>query len=399
MLPGVGKVARFGVQEEAIYIETDSGTWSQLHLTSAQLQTLVASRNIIESGGSIDTGDGRFFVQPGGELDAVQEIHSIVAGLVPSEDSANQVDLRDLGLRVRRAYQDPPSLICRYGDRTLSRPCVIVAVTMKSGANLIDICNAAKQRMEQLQEVDRELPPDLGISAVSDQSESVDARIRSVVVNVVEAILIVILVVYLVVGFRTAAVMAANIPFVVLASIGIITLFDVQLEQMSLASMIIALGLLVDNAVQVCDQSRANQIAGMSPVEATVSGAQMLAAPMLNGTLTTIAAFVPMLIAIEGGKREFIYSLPVTLSVMLAVSWWMAMTLCVILAAAFIRPPKNAGRNGAPLPRHFAVDGPANARPATTVDGRRTLPTSPRMLLIAGTEPSPIWPCGTNSRP
>ncbi|MEQ9068418.1 MAG: efflux RND transporter permease subunit, partial [Gimesia chilikensis] len=130
-------------------------------------------------------------------------------------------------------------------------------------------------------------------------------------------------------------------------------LFGVQLEQMSLASMIISLGLLVDNAVQICDQSRTNQIEGMGPIEASVSGARMLAAPMLNGTLTTIASFVPMVIFFEGGNREFIYSLPVTLSVMLAVSWVLAMTFCVILAAMFIRPPKSKDQPSAPLVRCF----------------------------------------------
>ena len=175
-------------------------------------------------------------------------------------------------------------------------------------------------------------------------------RVRDVVTNIVEAILIVVIVVYLVVGFRTAAVMAANIPFVVLASLAIVTLFGVQLEQMSLASMIISLGLLVDNAVQVCDQARTNQVAGMSPKDAAVTGAQVLGPSMLNGTMTTIAAFIPMLIAMDGANREFIYSLPVTLSVMLAVSWVLAMTFCVILAAWFIRPASDPTKPTAPLP-------------------------------------------------
>ena len=194
------------------------------------------------------------------------------------------------------------------------------------------------------------MPPDLAVSIISDQSDSVNQRLREVVTNIVSAILIVVIVVYLVVGFRTAAVMAANIPFVVLTSLAIVTMFGVQLEQMSLASMIISLGLIVDNAVQICDQARTNQVAGMNPREAAVSGAQLLGSSMLNGTLTTIAAFIPMLIAMDGVNREFIYSLPTTLSVMLAVSWVLAMTFCVILASWFIRPPRDPAKPSAPLP-------------------------------------------------
>src|SRR5690606_29073654 len=102
---------------------------------------------------------------------------------------------------------------------------------------------------------------------------------------------------------------------------------------------------------QVCDQTRQNQIDGMPPRESAIEAARVVAAPMLGGTLTTVAAVLPMVFAIYGSKREFIYSLPVTLCTILAVSWVVAMTFCVILAAAFIRPPADSTKNSAPLPR------------------------------------------------
>ena len=152
---------------------------------------------------------------------------------------------------------------------------------------------------------------------------------------------------HLIVGFRSAAVMAANIPVVVLAAMALVTLFGVELEQISLASIIIALGLLVDNAVQVCDQSRSNQIAGMEPTEATVKGSTQLSTAMLMGTATTVAAFAPMLVGLIGSKREYVYSLPVTLSVTLGISWVLAMSFCTILAATFIRAPKDPSKPAA----------------------------------------------------
>lgn len=354
LLPGVSQVGRFGVQQEAIYVETDEGTWSRLELTTEQIASLAQSQNIVAPGGRMDAEDGRFYVKPSGDVSAVEAFDSLVVGVVPigggeHEAGFNQVMLRNMGLSVRRDYADPPQRICRYGTPDFETPAIILAVSMKSGANIIDICENSKLSVAQLQSTGV-LPPDLAVSIISDQSDSVKQRIREVGVNIIEAVLVVVVLVYLVVGFRTAAVMAANIPFVVISSLAIITLFDVQLEQMSLASMIIALGLLVDNAVQVCDQTRTNQIAGMSPRDAAVEGAKMLGPSMLSGTATTIAAFVPMLIAMDGANREFIYSLPITLSVMLAVSWLLAMTFCVILAAAIIRPPKDPLRPTAPFP-------------------------------------------------
>ena len=354
LLDGVAKSEQYGVVEEAIYAETDAGTWSQLALTSDRLQQLVESRNIVAPGGTIDTESGRFFVKPGGELNAVNEINQIVTGLAGDDDATRQVYLQDQGINVVRDYVDPRQVICRYGDAETSRPCVMVALSIKSGSNIVTVCEAAKARIDEMRHVELSIPPDVGIEYISDQSQNVNVKIEQVLSNVIGAIIIVVIVVYLVVGFRSAMVMAANIPVVVLAAIALITLFDVQLEQISLASIIIALGLLVDNAMQVCDQSRTNQIAGMSPVEASVKGSTQLSTAMLMGTATTIAAFAPMLIGLIGSTREYVYSLPVTLSVTLGISWILAMTFCTILAGAFIRAPADPTKPSAPLPWLFA---------------------------------------------
>lgn len=350
VLPGVAKVEKYGVQNEAIYIETDLGTWSQIDLTTEALRTLVSSRNIVSPGGSIDTDNGKFNVKPGGEFDALSEIESLTVAAVQSGASANQVSLRDIGLSVHRGYVDPPSVYCRFTEERGTFPAVMLGVTMKSGSNIIDVCNSAMDRIEQLIEIEQALPRDITVRPVSNQSDNVDAKISDVISNVVSAIVIVVIVVYLFVGLRTSLVMAANIPFVVIGAIAIIDRFGVQLEQISLASIIIALGLLVDNAVQVCDQTRTNILSGMTPSEAAVRGANTLMFPMLSGTLTTVAAFLPMLFALKGGSAEYVYSLPVTLSTTLLLSWFFAMSICVVLAAAFIRAPKDPERPSAPLP-------------------------------------------------
>ena len=348
-LPGVASVYKYGVQNEALFVETDLATWSQLGLTIDELRRLVEQRNIIQPGGEISTDSGRYSLNPGGQLDAVDELKSIIVDSVESGGSGNPVSLGDLGLKIRRGYEDPPRYFCRTGDPTGSTPAVMLGLQMKSGSNIIDVCKYAKDRIVELTDYERALPPDIKVALISDQSVNVAAKISSVVENVISAVAIVVAVVLLFVGLRPSIVMASNIPIVVMASIGIISVLGVQLEQISLASIIIALGLLVDNAIQVCDQSRTNQMAGMDPVEATVTGAQTLAVPMLVGTLTTIAAFLPMMFALEGSAGEFIYSLPVTITATLGISWVLAMTMCVILAALFIRPPKKADDPTSPL--------------------------------------------------
>ena len=352
LLDGVAGVDKYGVNNEAIYIEADIATWSHVALTTDALQQLVERRNIVQSGGSFDTENGRFNVRPGGEFDAVSEIESITVGAVNSDESGqsvNAVTLKDIGLTVRRDYVDPEQVVCRFSDPNGTYPSVMLAVTMQSGANIIDVCNACMNRVDSLVNVDQLLPRDLAVVPVSNQSDNVSQKINDVISNVISAIVIVVIVVFLFVGLRTSLVMAANIPIVVLGAIALVSTMGVQLEQISLASIIIALGLLVDNAVQVCDQTRTNCQAGMSPRDAAVAGAKTLMLPMLTGTLTTVAAFLPMLFALTGGSAEYVYSLPVTLSTTLLLSWLLAMSFCVLLAAAFIRAPKDPSAPAGPL--------------------------------------------------
>ncbi|GAB5402784.1 MAG: efflux RND transporter permease subunit [Aureliella sp.] len=384
LLPGVAKVDKYGIQDEAIYIAADLGTWSQIDLTTGSLRQLVESRNIVTPGGSIDTGDGKFNVKPGGEFDALSEIELLSVAAVQSGASANQVSLTDIGLSVNREYVDPSEVICRFTEERGTFPAVMLGVTMKSGSNIIDICDSAMARVDRLVSVEQALPRDLTIRPVSNAADNVSAKIGDVISNVISAIVIVVVVVLLFVGLRTSLVMAANIPVVVLGSVALISGFGVQLEQISLASIIIALGLLVDNAVQVCDQTRTNIVAGMSPREAAVKGAKTLMFPMLSGTLTTVAAFLPMLFALKGGSAEYVYSLPVTLSTTLLLSWVFAMSICVVLAAAFIRPPKNPNAPSAPLPWLSAAIGRSFARKKKGASEERDEAAKATSTLAAG---------------
>ena len=349
LLTGVAKVVRTGVQEEALYIETDLGTWTQLSLTTSQLEELVSRRNVVAPGGTIDTDVGRFTVKPSGDIDATRELNSIIVGTIGEEEARAPVYLDDLDLKVVRAYQDPPQVITRYGDPHTSETCIIVAFAMKKGANIVDVCAEAKKVVHKLSIEQKVLPPDIAVSYVTDQSETVTRKISDFIANVVGAVVIVVLVVYLMVGLRSAVVMGANIPLVIIGSLAIITVFGVQMEQISLAAMIIALGMLVDNAVQICDQTRRLQSEGMSNFDAALKGANQLSFPILIATGTTIAAFYPMLIGLQGSTYEYIYSLPVTLTVTLAFSYILAMTFCVLLAYWFIRPPKDPNQSMSPV--------------------------------------------------
>ena len=347
LVEGVAKIEMVGVQNEVIYLEQDLGTFSQIEVTPDKVAALVAARNTVTSGGQLDTPHGRFSISPSGDLDVERELRSIVVGGTGKEERI-PVYLQDLGYRIDRTYQDPPLKLARWGDAEKERDCVLVAFSIKSGANIVDVCERAKALLDRLLTTAKILPPDVRVELVSDQSENVTAKIRDFAANVAGAVAIVIAVVFLMVGLRSAAVMAANIPIVMLGTLALVTLFGVQLEQISIAALIIALGMLVDNAVQICDQSMRLQSEGLSRREAAIQGAKQLAFPMLIATCTTVAAFLPILAGLKGTAREFVYSLPVTISVTLLLSWLLAMTFCTLLAYMFIRPPADPTLSASP---------------------------------------------------
>jgi len=331
MMPAVSRADLLGVQQEAIYVETDVGTWSRLSLTTDQLRQLLVERNIVAPGGVIDTQTGSFGLKPTGELLSVAQLNKVVVGT--SENQAPTY-LKDLGIRISRGYEDPPRFITRYGTAEGSTPCIIVSFTMKKGENIVTLGRDARQKIEELQ--DSILPRDIGIGIVGDQPSSVDTCIKDFVSNLWQAIVIVVLVAYLLIGFRIAVVMASAIPVVILVSFGIVRFFGVQLEQVSIASLIIALGMLVDNAIEVGDNIHRLLEEGHSRIDAAVKGSEEIAFPVLIATLTTVAAFLPML-TLPGSEGEYMFSLPVVVSTTLLVSWFLAMTTTTLSAYWFLR--------------------------------------------------------------
>lgn len=336
LLEAVANVELYGVQQETIYLETDVGTWSQLELTTDTLKTLLEHRNIVAPGGTIDTDHARFGVKPTGELNAVRQLNRVIVGIGKQRTPAY---LKDLGIKVSRRYQEPPTFVTRFGAPKVSAPCVVVSFTMKAGESITELGEAARAKLEELEA--SMLPRDIEVAIVADQAAAVSDCINDFLDNLWQAIVIVVGVAFFLIGLRIAIVMAAAIPLVILASFGICRFFGVQLEQVSIASLIIALGMLVDNAIEVADNAQRLLEEGYSRLRAAVEGSQQVAFPVLIATLTTVAAFLPM-IALPGSEGEYIFSLPTVVSTTLMTSWFVAMTTTTLMAYWMLRPGEHS---------------------------------------------------------
>lgn len=354
VLPDVSATSLHGVRREAIYVHTDLKTWGQLGITTTDLQRLVQTRNIVASGGNIDSGLDRFAVNPTGSFDTISDLERLIVGPskthpFPSPLYPAPVLLHQTGLRVERAYEDPPTTLARFGkpgSTHNSTPAIYISFLMKKGANVTVLGRKVRALLEQMEQTI--LPPHVAMTVIANQPDIVEEKIENFLSNLVQAVTIVIIVAFLLIGLRMAMVMASAIPVVMFISIGLSRFLGVQLEQVSIASLIIALGMLVDNAIEVGDNTLRFLENGEERWKAATEGPRQVGGPMLFGTLTTVAAFAPML-TIPGATGEFIYSLPVVVSLTLLTSWLVAMTFTSIMCYWLMRAP--ATGSGIPLAR------------------------------------------------
>jgi multidrug efflux pump subunit AcrB len=358
----IARLEMFGVRPEVIYLETTQGNWSKLKVTADDLEAVLKERNVIAPAGIIDSDLSRVNVRMTGDFDAAREVRKVVvrrvatgsespsrmtpaeffralgAGLEPGGErppsQAVPVYLDDVGLDVLRTYQDPLDSLLRYGDPETSAECILLSFTMKAGMNITDLGAAVDEVMAEAHTF---LPPDIRIKKVSNQPETVANKIAEVVGNLVDSILIVLGVLVVLSSVRTSLVCALAIPMIMLIAVGAMRGWNVQIEQISLAALIISLGMLVDNAIQVCDNTQRNLNNGLDPEEAAAEGPRQIAFPILIATGTILAAFIPMLFTLSGGTKEYVYSLPVVVSLALGGGWIFAMTMTPIMASKLLK--------------------------------------------------------------
>ena len=337
LITSVSKVSVWGARPERIYVEMDSADLAKLQLTAIDLRRTFEARNIVTPGGELNTARARYSVAPSGELSSVAQIRELI---VARRNGEIPIRLGDLPVRIDRRYEEPPKSLTRFSAPGVAhRPSVVVAVSMKSGRNVASMSAAVDQAIDSLRK--DVLPADLGISRVNDLPRQVNERIGGFQVNLLQGVGIVLLVAFLIMGWRPALIMAAAVPLSMLSAIAVVRAFGVELEQFAIASLIIALGLIVDNAVVISDNVVRLLNQGVSKFEACIRGAQDLAAPILTATVTTVFAFLPML-TIEGYSGEYIRSLPIVVSATLAASYLLAMTVTPITCLWLLRAPENA---------------------------------------------------------
>jgi multidrug efflux pump subunit AcrB len=334
----VAKVDIFGDQDERIFVEYNNARLAELGLSPAQLRGILGSRNIINPGGDIRTPFEEIVFEPSGNFESVEDLRRTLITLPGGDELLYLQDVAN----VYRGYVDPPQTKMRANGE----PGLALAISLREGGNILDLGEAVSATIDRVRSA---YPIGVEFDYLAFQAAAVEKKVEDFVGNLVQAVAIVLLVMLLTLGVRTGLVVASLIPMAIITSFIFMALFGIGINQMSLAALIIALGLLVDNAIVMSESIMVQMEEGVAAIEAAVRAAAELRVPLLTSSLTTAAAFLPIALA-KSTTGEYTQALFQVVTITLLCSWVLSLTMIPLLCVLFLKIKKNAAEAGFDTP-------------------------------------------------
>ena len=325
-VPGIKKAEKWAFPRREVRVSADLDRMRAYGLTLANVTGAIQSSAQNIPGGELVVGARSFNLQTSGDYGSVQEI----ADTVVAVDGDRVVYLSDVA-DVRLDYADETHIARWNGQRS-----VFVTAIQRKGTNIFSVRDGLQVMLDRHEE---SLPPDIQMVTTFDQRKSVDFRVSTFFSSLVQGVLLVGIVMLLALGPRASTIVMILIPLAILIAISWVDWSGFALQQLSIVGLVIALGLLVDNAIVVVENTSRFMRDGMSPVQAALEGTSQIAWPIVSSTVTTILAFVPV-VMMGGGSGDFVRSLPVTVIYTLIASLLLALTLTPLLASRLLRAPK-----------------------------------------------------------
>ena len=320
----VGKLAMYGEQSEQIWITGDLQRVTQYFSDPVKVMQALKQRNIIESSGHFEADRTKIPFHTTGLFNSEEEIRNV---LVDVSRTGQPVYIRDFA-EVERRYQDP-TFVVRYDGE----PSLLVSVEMQKGNNIVELGEKIRDVFTRLNTL---LPPDVQIDLIANQPEVVKERISHLGHEFLFAIASVVLVTIILLPFRVAVIAALAIPITLCATLGAMNAIGVTLHQVSIAALIVVLGIVVDDAIVIADNYVDLLDRKVSRAEAAWRCVEEVIVPVLAATATIIFSFLPLLI-LTGTAGEFICALPITVALALAVSFIVAVLITPIFCRFFIK--------------------------------------------------------------
>jgi len=330
----VSKVEILGAQDERIFIELSTERLAGLGLNYGAIVSALQAQNMISPAGVVETGLERLSVRVSGAFQAEADIRNFT--MIADGRMFRLGDIAE----VRRGFADPPQPMFRVNGQ----PAIGLAIAMREGGDILGLGNNIRAEMAR---ITADLPIGIEPSLVADQAVTVDTAIGDFTESLWQAIAIIIVISFLSLGVRPGAVVAAAIPLTLAVVFPLMMLAGIDLQRISLGALIIALALLVDDAMTTVDAMIRRLAAGDSKEQSATFAYRTLAAPMLSGTLITIAGFVPIGFA-ASSAGEYTFSIFAVVGIALIVSWFVAVLFAPLIGMAVLKAPKP--QDGPPKP-------------------------------------------------
>ena len=333
LLKGIQKVDLTGIQDERIYLEMSNAKIAQLGIDPVDIGRALRDQNILLPGGRIDINDVEIIVETQGRFKSMEEIEDV---LIPIPGTKTNIALRDIAT-VRKAYVEPIQNPAYYNGRQA----IVLSIFILRGVDAVEF---GERLTKEVTDIEQSLPWGYFLEFATYQPELIQKSVNGMVLNVIESVAIVLVVVMLLLGFRTGLIVGSFIPLVMLFGLLAMYALGIDMERMSLATMIIALGMFVDNAIVVSDDVKVNMETGMARKEAVLKTGNSLSVPLLTSTLTTVFAFGPILLQI-GSTGDYTSSLGSVMIILLLGSWFFSMFSSTSMCYWFLKTKPKKGGN------------------------------------------------------
>ena len=348
----VGKLAMYGGQNEQIWITSNLERMSQYFADPLRVVQALQQRNVIESSGHFEAERTKIPLRTTGLFTTEEQIRNV---LVDVSHTGQPVYIRDFA-EVERRYQDP-TFVVRYDGE----PSLLLSVEMQKGKNIVELGDQIEQVFTRLKVL---LPPDIQLDLVANQPEVVKDRITHLSHEFMLAIASVILVTIILLPIRVAVIAALAIPITLCTTLGAMNAIGIALHQVSIAALIVVLGIVVDDAIVIADNYVDLLDRKVARAEAAWRCATEVVVPVFTATVTIIFSFLPLLI-LTGSAGEFIMALPITVAIALTVSFIVAVMLTPIFCRFFIKKGLHDPGSGESAERKRNSVSWIKSRPAT----------------------------------
>ncbi len=342
----VAKVNIIGEQKEKIFIEYNNEKLARFNIPPLYIKKLLNQQNIITPGGSIELDNKKIiYLEPSGNFKNIEELKNTIVRL------ANRKDvffLKDL-VSIKKGYVTPvKGKVHSSGEDSL-----ILAVSMRKGGNII---NLGKDVRKTLKILNKDIPYGMDIDIMYFQPDIVSSSVNNFLINLFQSILIVILILLVLLGLKTGILVAGMIPVTIIMTFLAMYFFKLGINQVSLAALLIALGMLVDNSIVVSESILVQIKNGISPYKAAISSTKELYKPLLISSLITSSAFLPIFLA-DSKVGEYTSAIFKVVTITLLSSWLLSVTVIPLLAIKLIKPQKSNNTESSDIYDNFIYTG------------------------------------------